>query len=338
MIKDIMQDKESTTIRSGKLNLNEKTTPYYPPRRGDGVEGNLARMKLTDDYWKYGANPLVDDNRQYHNPTECIKWLNETDTLSDSLVRISKLSLQFDLLYRKHFMTVDELKAPLITWSRDEIAENASEVTQDLAGFVKAFNYYQKLGLEITRIENHKKLQVGFVVNQARYQDKTDWHCHFIRFGELNPIWRPKSERDYASEMAAQWRRNTTAVEKSMDEHVGHLFKTSGHDLGPDWAGVLAFNLPTLSTTTGGSQHAMPMPRDRYKVMWVHLPTITKRQTETYSATEFDKLLMESLITETNGFETTPLRLRGESVGGGFREKEEWERIYPDRKPENSSD
>ena len=75
----------------------------------------------------------------------------------------------------------------------------------------------------------------------------------------------------------------------------------------------------------------MPLPRDRYKVMWVHLSTVTRRKTETYSADELDLLIKESRIEKTDGHETTPICFQGDlgGSGGSQRENEEWERMCP---------
>ena len=131
---------------------------------------------------------------------------------------------------------------------------------------------------------------------------------HLTRYSDLHPIWRPKSEKEFAQDMVAEWKKEAIEIETIFDDKVGLFFKTINYEIGPDWAGVLEFNLPELSTVTGGARHAMPIPRDRYKIMWVHLPTVTRRKTETYSANDIDALLKEGRIEETNGHETTPFR------------------------------
>jgi hypothetical protein len=294
-------------------------------------EEEIARIQRHDAFWEKKANPLVDDSGNYHDPAKCIEWLDRTDPIAENLLTQSTLSLQFHPLFRQHLMTEEERESPLLTWNREEFSEKIVEYNLDLVHFVWNFNELSSTQ-EIKRISHVKKLKTGFLANV-----EGESRIYIVSYSDLNPIWRPKSERDFAQEMTAKWQKNASAVEKVMDEKVGLLFKAIKLDLGSDWAGRLNFNLPTLSTTVGGAQHAMPLPRDRYKIMWVHLPTIVRRKTETYSADKLDTLLEEGCIKEIDGTEVTPLRLRGETTGGSIREKEEWARMYPKDKWRKSS-
>jgi len=285
-------------------------------------EAQLAEIQRQDKYWEQEANPLVDSEGNYHDPKKCIEWLNNTNQIQENLLTISALTLQFNPLFRKHLMTKSEREASIISWNRDDFPEG-TEIERDLAGFVWSFNHYHSTH-EIQRVDKPKSLRLGFFVKDKQA-------IFLIKYSELCPIWRPKSEHEFAQEMIAKWVKKASGVERVIDEKVGLLFRTVTHDLGPGWAGILEHNLPALSTTTGGKQHAMPLPRDRYKVMWVHLSTVTRRKTETYSADELDLLIKESRIEKTDGHETTPICFQGDlgGSGGSQRENEEWERMCP---------
>jgi hypothetical protein len=288
-------------------------------------ELELMRIKRTEEFWNKDANPLVDDRGAYHDPADCVNWLNETDKRCDNLLILSSLSLQGNPLFRKLFMNEEERNAPLITWTKDELDEHDVTIEVDLADFVRYFNAYKHKKLQ--RIENPKKLQLGF-----RVETDQGWTRFVIRYSEVHAIWRPKSEAEFSKELLAKWRKKAKGLEEVVDKYIGKIYK-----IGNDWAGILTFNLPELSTVCGGLQHAMPLPRDRYKIRWVHLPTIIRRKTETYSADKFNKLLEEGQFKETNGHEVIPKRFRGETTGGTSREPEEWEKMYPRRDRESSS-
>lgn len=298
------------------------------------IEVEIQRMEQHDNYWEVNVNPLREDETgEYHDPTKLVEWLNETDRTQESLLRLSEIASQFHPVF-KLLMERGKLRQPPMSWQRWELPRDTriTDCSQDggkLWQFVAAFN--ENRHNKLVRIDDAKKLSTGFYVADQGV-------AYMVRFSNLNPIWRPKTEKEFMLELRQAWTRTAIGEDKNWDDNVMSLYRTTiKHEWGPGWAGQLWHNLPELSTVAGGTQSAMPLPRKRYKICWVELKTLITRKTEYYDASELAKLLQEGRIEQTEGHEITPSRFRGnlEGLGGSVRESEEWARIHPNQK--NSS-
>lgn len=312
--------------------LEAKHKEATRPRRDQvDIDTELKRMEQRDEFFTKTANPLYDEETDtFHNATQLVHWLNETDRTFESCLRISEIASQFHPLF-KMLMERGRLQQPPLSWQRWELPQhvritNCCQYGGKVWMFVAAFNEHCKKN--IIRIDDPKKLSTGFYV-------KDEEVAYMVRLSDLHPIWRPKTEKEFLLETRQAWTRTAIGENRNWDDNVMKLYRTTAtHEWGPGWAGQLRHNLPELSTVAGGARSAMPLPRKRYKIQWVDLKTLITRRTIEYDASELSKLLEESRIEYTDGHEITPTRFRAclDGVGGSTREEQEWQSMYPRRK------
>ncbi len=162
----------------------------------------------------------------------------------------------------------------------------------ELKHFVNMFNDAHDKNYLIVRHDDPRKLRVGFIVLK---NDGVVYHS--IRLSDINPIWKPKTEKEKLHDNALAMPKPQNQAEEDVDNGIGKCItygSNSQHETG--WAGLLEFNVPGTEYIVpheGYRQSIQVQKQKRYKIRWMKVATKIRngQDTRCYDAGEIQSLL-----------------------------------------------